>query len=99
MGLVGFVSSRFCWEIISNLTGTVKLSTMTFVRPCRLREGGDIQDASCMVANPDRVKAAMRSFSAMAPSVADGKEPQLAQACMRPCAPDVSTHCLPLLIS
>ena len=28
-GRVGFVSSRFCSEIVSNLTGTVKLSTMT----------------------------------------------------------------------
>jgi len=30
-GRVGFVSSRFCWEMVSNVTGTAKLSTMTLV--------------------------------------------------------------------
>ena len=32
-GRVSFASSRYCSEMVSNLTGTVKLSTMTLVRP------------------------------------------------------------------
>ncbi|KAJ8599618.1 hypothetical protein CTAYLR_004691 [Chrysophaeum taylorii] len=58
----------------------------------RLREGGDLQDASKMKANPGRVEAAHASFSKMAPAFAD-KTPRITQACMRPCAPDA----LPLL--
>jgi len=64
-----------------------------YVSGPRLREGGDVQDASLMKANPKRVAAAAASFSALAPTVAAGREPVLAQACMRPCAPDA----LPLL--
>ena len=33
-GRVGFISSRFCSEMVSNLSGTVKNSTMTLVWPC-----------------------------------------------------------------
>ena len=33
MGLVGFVSSRFCSEMVSNVTGTAKLSSIALVWP------------------------------------------------------------------
>ena len=62
------------------------------VRGARLREGGDLQDATKMAANPARVDAAIKSFSGMAP-FARGMRPTKTQACMRPCAPDA----LPLL--
>ena len=64
-----------------------------YVRGARLREGGDLQDASMMAANPARVAAARASFEGLAPSVAVGQAPMLEQACMRPCAPDA----MPLL--
>jgi len=53
-GRVAFVSSRFCSEMVSNLTGTVKLSTMTLVRPCAPAAGEDVEDryASSLAAIP-----------------------------------------------
>ena len=64
-----------------------------YVRGARLREEGDLQDATLMKANDVRVAAAKASFSKIAPSIAENREPIKTQACMRPCAPDA----LPLL--
>jgi len=65
-----------------------------YVRGQRLREEGDCGRPELIEANPARRDAAHASFSGLAPSVTDAQDgPALAQACMRPCAPDA----LPLL--
>jgi len=77
-------------EVYPRVDGSVYMCGIggsDYVRGARLREGGDLQDATLMKANPDRVAAAMASFSGMVP-FARGKQPQIQQACMRPCAPD-----------
>ncbi|KAH8095091.1 FAD dependent oxidoreductase [Aureococcus anophagefferens] len=82
-------------EVYPRVDGSVYMCGIggsDYVRGDRLREGGDLQDATKMRANPDRVAAAVASFSGLAP-FARGKDPELTQACMRPCAPDA----LPLL--
>ena len=82
-------------EVYPRVDGSVYMCGIggsDYVRGDRLREGGDLQDATKMKANPDRVAAAVASFSGLAP-FARGKDPELTQACMRPCAPDA----LPLL--
>lgn len=63
------------------------------VRGDRLREGGDLQDASLMKANTKRVDAAKRTLAKLAPDLLKDKDPTVVQACMRPCAPDA----LPLI--
>merc|ERR1712227_284943 len=40
------------------------------------------------VADPKRVEAAAASFELLAPAIAQGRKPDVAQACMRPCPPD-----------
>ncbi|GAB5359796.1 hypothetical protein AAMO2058_000573100 [Amorphochlora amoebiformis] len=40
------------------------------------------------VADPGRVKAASESLAALAPQVAKDRNPEVSQACMRPCPPD-----------
>ena len=57
------------------------------VRGARLREGGDLQDATKMEANPGRIAAAMQSFEKLAPDFILMPKPRTA-ACMRPCPPD-----------
>ena len=77
-------------EVYPRVDGSVYLCGIggsDHVRGARLREGGDLQDASLMKANPDRVAAAVASFQGMAP-FARGQTPKIEQACMRPCAPD-----------
>ena len=77
-------------EVYPRVDGSVYLCGIggsDHVRGARLREGGDLQDASLMKANPNRVAAAVASFQGMAP-FARGQTPKIEQACMRPCAPD-----------
>jgi len=77
-------------EVYPRVDGSVYLCGIggsDHVRGARLREGGDLQDATMMKANPSRVAAAVASFSGMAP-FARGQAPAVEQACMRPCAPD-----------
>ena len=57
------------------------------VQGARLREGGDLQDATKMKANPSRIEAAINSIEKLAPSFVFAPAPQTA-ACMRPCARD-----------
>ena len=58
-----------------------------YVSGSRLAPGGDCDRPEKIVPNPQRVAAAMKSFSDMSPSMAKGKEPEAA-ACMRPCSQD-----------
>jgi len=58
------------------------------VRGARLREGGDLQDASKMAANPGRINAATLSLEKLAPAFAFLNDAPKTAACMRPCAPD-----------
>jgi len=57
------------------------------VRGMRLRDGGDCDAAQKITPNPDRVAAAMKSFNKLT-SAGAGKQPEVTQACMRPCPPD-----------
>lgn len=58
-----------------------------YVSGARLAPGGDCDRPEKIVPKPQRVVAAMKSFSDMSPSMAKGKEP-MAAACMRPCSQD-----------
>ncbi|EWM27319.1 FAD dependent oxidoreductase [Nannochloropsis gaditana] len=58
-----------------------------YVGGSRLTPGGDCDRPEKILPKPHRVHAAMKSFSAMSPSMAHGKEP-MAAACMRPCSQD-----------
>jgi len=58
-----------------------------YVSGSRLAPGGDCDRPEKIVPKPQRVAAAMKSFSDMSPSMAKGKEPEAA-ACMRPCSQD-----------
>ncbi|KAJ1431838.1 FAD dependent oxidoreductase [Ochromonadaceae sp. CCMP2298] len=57
-----------------------------YVSGDRLRAGGDCESASLVGPDPSRVEAASRSLRGMA-GWAD-REPDVSQACMRPCLPD-----------
>jgi len=57
-----------------------------YVRGARLRPGGDTESQEKVHADPGRVAAARAAMAGMT-SLAAG-EPAVAQACMRPCAPD-----------
>jgi glycine/D-amino acid oxidase-like deaminating enzyme len=60
-----------------------------YVDEKRLLPGGDCDRSDKIVADPSRVAAAMKSFGGLSNSIGgDGKEPNVTQACMRPCAPD-----------
>ncbi|KAH8060172.1 FAD dependent oxidoreductase [Aureococcus anophagefferens] len=64
-------------EVYPRVDGSVYMCGIggsDYVRGDRLREGGDLQDATKMRANPDRVAAAVASFSGLAP-FARGKDP------------------------
>merc|ERR1739841_427670 len=66
-------------EVYPRVDGSVYLCGIggsDYVRGARLREGGDLQDASLMKANPDRVAAAVASFQGMAP-FARGQTPKI----------------------
>ncbi|CAN0133621.1 unnamed protein product, partial [Phaeothamnion confervicola] len=52
----------------------------------RLKAGGDCESPSLIKANSSRVGAAWASFSEM--SSLGAAEPEVEQACMRPCPPD-----------
>ena len=58
-------------EVYPRVDGSVYMCGIggsDYVRGDRLREGGDLQDATKMRANPDRVAAAVASFGGLAPS-------------------------------
>lgn len=57
-----------------------------YVSGARLRPGGDTESQALVEADPKRVKAARSALAGMT-SLAAG-EPDIKQACMRPCAPD-----------
>ncbi len=57
-----------------------------YVSGARLRPGGDTESQALVEADPKRVQAACSALAGMT-SLAAG-EPDIKQACMRPCAPD-----------
>lgn len=58
-----------------------------YVSGARLRAGGDTESQECVAADPARVAAARAAFAGIS-RTAGGGEPDVRQACMRPCAPD-----------
>jgi len=58
----------------------------------RLGKGGDCESTEGVLADPARVRAACESFRGMTSAVSGG-EPEVTQACLRPCPTDA----LPLL--
>eukprot|EP00607_Mallomonas_marina_P002575 CAMPEP_0182433676 /NCGR_PEP_ID=MMETSP1167-20130531/64842_1 /TAXON_ID=2988 /ORGANISM="Mallomonas Sp, Strain CCMP3275" /LENGTH=277 /DNA_ID=CAMNT_0024622667 /DNA_START=394 /DNA_END=1227 /DNA_ORIENTATION=+ len=58
-----------------------------YVRGDRLRAGGDCAGAEDVKEDEKRVAAAVRSFSGLSASLG-GRQPDIVQACMRPCPPD-----------
>jgi glycine/D-amino acid oxidase-like deaminating enzyme len=58
-----------------------------YVSGARLRPGGDTDSQERVAADPKRVAAARAAFAGIS-RLAGGGEPDVQQACMRPCAPD-----------
>ena len=58
-----------------------------YVSGARLRPGGDTESQELVAADPKRVAAARAAFAGIS-RMAGGGEPDVRQACMRPCAPD-----------
>lgn len=79
-------------EVYPRSSGEVYLCGIggsVYVDEKRLLPGGDCDRSDKIVADPSRVAAAMKSFGGLSNSIGgDGKEPNVTQACMRPCAPD-----------
>jgi glycine/D-amino acid oxidase-like deaminating enzyme len=58
-----------------------------YVSGARLRPGGDTESQERVAPDPARVTAARAAFAGIS-KLAGGGEPDVTQACMRPCAPD-----------
>jgi glycine/D-amino acid oxidase-like deaminating enzyme len=77
-------------EVYPRNTGEVYICGIggsDYVSGARLRPGGDTESQALVAADPQRVAAARAAFGGIS-RLAGGGEPDVKQACMRPCAPD-----------